>query len=66
MASINEQTKIIGGLPALQSETRHQVSLRLSIYDDVVFGAGFRCGGSLITYNAVLTAGHCVFANETS
>jgi trypsin len=45
-------SRIIGGENAVEGQFKYQVAL-------LVDGAGF-CGGSLISENVVLTAGHCI------
>lgn len=53
--------RIVGGKPALNNNTKHQVSLRLRAADNKEFGQGHLCGGSLINENTVLTAAHCLY-----
>jgi secreted trypsin-like serine protease len=49
--------RIVGGFNVTSMEGfKHQVSIR-SISRDGTYGNGHLCGGSLINYNTVLTAG---------
>lgn len=54
----NSSVKIVGGIDAFTS-VEWQASLRL-IPNDRVFGNGHYCGGVLINFRVVLTAGHCL------
>ncbi|XP_052872032.1 trypsin eta-like [Anopheles cruzii] len=56
--------RIVGGFPANSVVTRHQVSVRNKATDQVSFGRGHICGGSLITKSTVLTAAHCLVDNN--
>ncbi|XP_065086090.1 trypsin beta-like [Ochlerotatus camptorhynchus] len=55
-----DDLKIIGGFPAIQASTRHQVSIRRKSNDLASFGSGHICGGSLINSRTILTAAHCL------
>lgn len=59
--------RIVGGRPANQSETRHQISLRLK-YREVEngFGYGHLCGGSLIGPDLIVTAAHCMYKDNSN
>lgn len=54
------EPRIINGVPAASDATKHQVSIRLKS-QEVIFGLGHICGGSLIGLNKVLTAAHCLY-----
>uniref|UniRef100_A0A8D8A417 Trypsin eta n=2 Tax=Culex pipiens TaxID=7175 RepID=A0A8D8A417_CULPI len=59
-AEHDPEPRIVGGFPALEATTRHQVSIRRRSSDESAFGAGHICGGSLIDSRTVLTAAHCL------
>lgn len=55
------EPKIVNGFNATSMDGfKHQVSIREASLERVRFGAGHRCGGSLISYSTVLTAAHCL------
>ncbi|XP_055617797.1 trypsin beta-like [Toxorhynchites rutilus septentrionalis] len=58
-ASEND-SRIVGGFPATANKTMHQVSIRQRQSDQISFGSGHICGGSLITNRTILTAAHCL------
>uniref|UniRef100_A0A336LYX4 CSON008611 protein n=1 Tax=Culicoides sonorensis TaxID=179676 RepID=A0A336LYX4_CULSO len=56
------EPRIVGGFPANRNQTTFVASLRLTIEEDFFeFGAGHKCGASLITENILITAAHCLF-----
>ncbi|XP_061388400.1 polyserase-2-like, partial [Musca vetustissima] len=59
-----QDPRIINGTEATLANTKHQVSIRRRINDDYYFGMGHICGGSLISENVVLCAGHCFTDQE--
>ncbi|XP_037942627.1 serine protease SP24D-like [Teleopsis dalmanni] len=50
--SANPTGRIVGGIDATEGQFAHQISLRYS--------GSHICGGSIISRNYILTAGHCV------
>ncbi|KFB38804.1 trypsin-7 [Anopheles sinensis] len=54
------ESRIVGGVPVDGSSTKHQVSVRSRSADQIQFGRGHICGGSLINLDTVLTAAHCL------
>ncbi|XP_063699094.1 trypsin-1-like [Culicoides brevitarsis] len=60
--SYKNEPKIVGGFNADLSSTRFIASLRLTIEEEYFdFGAGHKCGASLITENILISAAHCFF-----
>ncbi|XP_075158862.1 trypsin eta-like [Haematobia irritans] len=55
------ESRIINGSDVNWDDTRYQVSLRNKYIDDMFFGAGHLCGGTLVARNLVLTASHCIW-----
>lgn len=54
--------RIVGGEPADRESNKHTVSLRLEVEEDFFsFGAGHKCGASLIAPDILLSAAHCFF-----
>ncbi|XP_058126866.1 trypsin eta-like [Anopheles ziemanni] len=54
------ESRIVGGVAVDGSSTKHQVSVRARSADQIQFGRGHICGGSLINLGTVLTAAHCL------
>ncbi|XP_030381083.1 transmembrane protease serine 9-like [Scaptodrosophila lebanonensis] len=63
-SNIIPEERIIGGAPV--SVIPYQASLRLLSYDNVLFGSGHICGGSLISQRVVVSAAHCVLVSEST
>ncbi len=53
--NLSNQTRITGGSPTRKGDWGWMV---------LINGAGFRCGGSLINNQYVVTAAHCVAGNQ--
>ncbi|XP_055842649.1 transmembrane protease serine 9-like, partial [Episyrphus balteatus] len=64
IAASTSYPKIINGTAASIDYTRHQVSIRLKA-NEIIFGTGHICGGSLIKPTVVLSAAHCFFDDMT-
>ncbi|XP_055910517.1 uncharacterized protein LOC129944880 [Eupeodes corollae] len=60
----SEIPRIINGTAAFIDNTRHQVSIRVK-NNEIIFGTGHICGGSLIAPTVVLSAAHCFYNSDT-
>lgn len=56
----NLKPRIINGTEAIQATTKHQASIRLR-FNDIFFGSGHICGGSVLSRKHILTAAHCIY-----
>lgn len=61
-AIAQSEPKIVGGVVADRNSTRFIASLRLTVEEEYFeFGAGHKCGASLISENILISAAHCFF-----
>ncbi|XP_037939578.1 trypsin-like [Teleopsis dalmanni] len=58
--------KIIGGSAIEITQAPWQVSVRLKANDDIYFGSGHICGGSVISQRVIVSAAHCVAIEGTT
>lgn len=56
---LSPNIRIFGGHPAVTGSIPFQASIR-NVANDLIFGYGHFCGGSLINNHTVLTAAHCL------
>lgn len=56
VATAQPSGRIVGGIDAVEGQFPHQISLRRS--------GSHTCGGSIISHNYILTAAHCVGAED--
>ena len=51
--------RIVGGTAITIGMAPWQVSVRLIALEEIMYGSGHICGGSVISQRVVLTAAHC-------
>uniref|UniRef100_A0A1I8M570 Uncharacterized protein n=1 Tax=Musca domestica TaxID=7370 RepID=A0A1I8M570_MUSDO len=64
LPSSHVDSRIINGTEVNWNNTRYVVSIRMAFLDNMIYGAGHMCGGSLIAPDIVLTAAHCIWSEN--
>ncbi|XP_034487843.1 trypsin [Drosophila innubila] len=62
---IETHAKVVGGYPVGIDVVPFQVSIRLRYYEELEFGSGHMCSGSVISQRVVCSAAHCFAENDT-
>ncbi|KAM8705936.1 hypothetical protein ACLKA7_010263 [Drosophila subpalustris] len=57
--------KVVGGYPVNIDVVPYQVSIRVKFYEELEFGLGYMCSGSVISQRVVCSAAHCFAENAT-
>ncbi|XP_062121990.1 trypsin I-P1 [Drosophila sulfurigaster albostrigata] len=65
VAELETHAKVVGGHPISIEVVPYQVSVRLRAFDEIEFGAGHMCSGTVISQRVVCSAAHCFADNAT-